>query len=147
MTFYIKLIKGIKDFEEQQFNYYDTFNTTSVNFLFYICLFNDKEKGLILLKHFYSYLQSKQICYYYCLDYMFHPETIKNIIIWLDELDNNLSKDTKLKLLGEQLEINEKYYNKYNLYNLYYYIKHNVNRFLIKNRLYYNKNQLYLSSK
>jgi len=122
-------------------DYFDIFNKTSVNFIFYICMDNDKDKGIKLLKYFYSYLKQKPIKYYIYIgfDEMYHPETIRNIIDWLETLDDNISQVEKYVLLSEQLRINENYYSRYNIYNFYYYIKHNILRLLKK------RTQLYLT--
>jgi hypothetical protein len=146
----IQINKGLKDIEKKGFSYFDTFSKTSVNFLFYITMFNDKEKGIKILELYHIYLQTQPIYYNYMykdLDNMYHPETIKNIIIWLNSIDINLSKNDKLILLSKQLKNYENYYNRYNLYNLYYHIKHNIFRFIINNRFLKNKNILYLSNK
>ena len=124
-------------------DYFDIFNKTSVNFIFYICIFNDKEKGIKLLKYFHNYLKLKPIRYYIYKGYeeMYHPETIRNIIIWLETLDSNISKIEKYVLLVEQLKCDEKYskYSITQIRNLFYYIKHNFIRLLKKRK------QLYLS--
>ena len=120
-------------------DYFDIFNKTSVNFLLYICISNDKADGIILLDLFYLYLKQKPIRYYIYKGYerMYHPETIENIILWLNTLDNNISQVEKYVLLSKLLKEDE-YYSRYTIYNFYYYIKHNL-------RLLKRKTYLYLS--
>ena len=61
------------------------------------------------------YLKQKPIKYYIYIgfDEMYHPETIRNIIDWLETLDDNISQVEKYVLLSEQLIINENYYSRY----------------------------------